>query len=97
MWYWRRIQENKRSEGVTSKQVLERIGEKRKLLNDILQRKANWIGHILRRNCLLRDAIEGRQMTELKEVGKRRTQLLNDLGNRRRHWELKEEAEDRKR
>ena len=66
-------------------------------INNILCRKANWIGHILRRNCLLRDAIEGRQMTELKEVGKRRTQLLNDLGNRRRHWELKEEAENRKR
>ena len=49
----------------------------------------------LRRNCLLQDAIEG-QMTEVKGVGRRRTQLLDDLSNRRRYWELKEEAEDRK-
>ena len=45
-----------------------------------------------KRNCLLRDAIEG-QMTEVKEVG-RRTHFLNDLRIRRRYWELKEEAED---
>jgi hypothetical protein len=37
---------------------------------------------------LLHDAIE------VKGVG-RRTQLLHDLRNRRRNWELKEEAEDR--
>jgi hypothetical protein len=36
-------------------------------------------------------------MTELKGVGRRRTQLLDVLRNRRRYWELKEEAEDRKR
>jgi hypothetical protein len=41
-------------------------------------------------------AIEG-QMTEVKGVGRRSTQLLDDLRNRRRYWELKEEAEDRKR
>ena len=32
-------------------------------------------------------------MTEVKGVGRRRTQLLDDLRNRRRYWELKEEAE----
>jgi hypothetical protein len=30
----------------------------------------------------------------MKGVGRRRTQLLDDLRNRRRYWELKEEAED---
>ena len=73
------------SEKVTNEQVLDRI-----------RRKSNWVGHILRRNCLLHDVIEG-QMTEVIGVGKRRTQLLTDLRNRRRYWELKEEAEDRKR
>ena len=62
-------------------EVLERIREKRKLLlNNILCRKVNWIGHILRRNCLLHDAIEG-NMTEVKRI--RRTHLLDDLGTRR--------------
>ena len=50
---------------VTNEEVLERIGEKRTLLNDILHRKANWVSHIPRRNCLLHDAIE-EQMTEVK-------------------------------
>ena len=43
------------SEKVTNGQVL----------NNILRRKANWIGHILRINCLLHDAFEG-QITEVK-------------------------------
>ena len=81
-------------EKVTNEQVLKRIGEKRILLNNtrILRRNINWIGHILRIVFLLHDAIEG-QMTEVKGV-ERRTQLLDDLGIRRRYWELKEEAED---
>ena len=46
------------SEKVTNEKILERIGEKRTLENNIQRRKANWTGHILRRNCLLHDAIE---------------------------------------
>ena len=69
------------SEIITNGQVLERVRE-RILLNDILRKKANLIGHILRRNCLLHDVIEG-QMTEVKGV-KIRTPLLDDFRNRRR-------------
>ena len=91
--------EDKMSEKINNEQVLERIGENRTLLNNILRRKANSIGHILRRNCLLHDAIEG-QMTEVKGVGgrrrRRRTQLLDDLRNRKRFWELRKEVEDRR-
>ena len=64
------------------------------LPNTILRRKVNWIARILRRNCFLRGVFEG-QMTEVKGVGRRKTQVLDDLRNRRRYWELKEEAEDR--
>jgi hypothetical protein len=74
MWCWRRMVKIKWSEKVTNEQVLDHIGEKRTLLNNILSRTANWIGHILRRNCL-HDAIEG-QMMEVKGVGRRRTQRL---------------------
>ena len=80
----------------SEKVINERIGEKRTLLNNTLRRKANSIGHILRRNCLLHDATEG-QMTEMKGAGRRRTQLLDDLRNRRICWESKEEVEARKR
>ena len=64
------------------------------MLPNILHRKAIWIGHSLRRNCLLHDTIE-RQMMEVKGIGRRRTQLLDDLKNRR-YWDIKEESEDRK-
>ena len=68
-----------------------RTGEKRTLLI-ILRKKANWIGHILRRNCLLLNVVEG-QMMKVKGVEKR-THLLDDMINRKRFWELKEVAED---
>ena len=74
----------------------EHVGKKRRILNNNLHRKVNWIGHILRRNCLLRDAIDG-QMAEVEGVEtRRRTQLLDDLRNRIIYWELKEEAKNRK-
>jgi hypothetical protein len=76
------MEQIKWSDKVTAELVLERIGEKRAFLNKILTRKNNWIGHILRINCLLHDPIDG-QMAEVKGVG-RRTQLLDDLRNRRR-------------
>ena len=66
MWCWMTIEKIKWPKNVTSEQVLERIGEKRMLLNNIVRRKANWIGHILRRKSLFHSAIE-RQMTEGKK------------------------------
>ena len=47
------------SKKVTNEQAVDLLGEKRTVLNIILRKKANWIGYILRRNCLLHDAIEG--------------------------------------
>ena len=37
------------------------------------------------------------QMTEVKEIGRKRTQLLHYFRNIRTYWELKEKPEDRKR
>ena len=71
MWCRRRMENVKWSEKVTNEEVLDRIGENMTLLNNILPTG-------LARNCLLHDAIEG-QNTEVKGVGRRRTQLLNDL------------------
>ena len=39
----------------TNEQVLECTEEKTTLINNILRRKVNWIGHTLRRNCPLHD------------------------------------------
>jgi hypothetical protein len=40
--------------------VLHRVKEKRNVIHTIRRRKANWIGHMLRRNCLLKHVIEGK-------------------------------------
>jgi len=61
-------------------------------------RKANWIGHILRRNCVLKHVIEGKLEERIEVMGRRewrRKQLLDDLKETRRHRKLKEEALDR--
>jgi hypothetical protein len=58
MWCWRRMEiswtDHVRSE------VLLRVKEQRNILHEISTRKANWIGYILRRNCLLQQVIEGK-------------------------------------
>ena len=41
MWWWRRIEKIKWSEKVTNEQVLDRIGEKRTLLNNVIHIKSN--------------------------------------------------------
>ena len=69
------------------------LGEKMTLVNNILRRIANWIGHTLRINCLLHDAIEGQRM-EVIGLRRKLTQLFDDLRNRRRYWELKVKVEE---
>ena len=45
---------------VKNELVLYRVKENRNILHTIKRRKANWIGHIWHRNCLLKHIIEGR-------------------------------------
>ena len=44
---------------VRNEEVLQRIKEEGNILQKIKIRKANWTAHIWRRNCLLKDVIEG--------------------------------------
>ena len=73
---------------------LLRVNEQRNILHEIRTRKANWIDHILRRNCLLQQVIEGKIKGQI-EVTRRRKKLLDDLKDRRGYCQLKEEALDR--
>jgi hypothetical protein len=70
----------------------------RNILHEIRKRKTNWIGHISRRNCLLKEVIEGNiqgQKEVTRRRGRRRKKLLDDLGDRTGYSHLKEEALDR--
>ena len=81
-----------------NEEVLLRVNEQRNILHEIRKRKANWIGHILRRNCLLKQVTEGKikgQIEVTRIRGRRCKKLLDDLKDRRGHCQLKEEALDR--
>jgi len=83
---------------VKNEDVLLRVKEQRNILHEILKRKANWIGHILRRNCLLQRVIEEKIQGGIEVIGRRgrrRRKLLDDLKEKRRYSHLKEEALDR--
>jgi hypothetical protein len=80
---------------VRNEEVLHRVKEDRNILHTIKIRKANWIGHILRRNCLLKHVIEGKVQGVVGRRGRRCEQLLDDLKEKRGYWKLKEEALDR--
>jgi len=98
MWCWRRMEKISWTDHVRNEDVLLRVKEQRYILHGIRKRKANWIGNILRRNCLLRRVIEGKIKGEIEVTGRRgrrRRKLLNDLKGRRGYFLLKEEALDR--
>jgi hypothetical protein len=83
---------------VRNEEVLLRVKEQRNILHEIRKRKANWIGLILRRKCLLQQVIEGEIKRGIEVTGKRgrrRRKLLDDLKERRGYSHLKEEALDR--
>jgi hypothetical protein len=79
-------------------EVLLRVNEQRNILHEIIKWKANGIGHILRRNCLLERVIEGKIKGGIEVTGRRgriRRKLLDDLKERRGYSHLKEETLDR--
>ena len=59
MWCWKRMEKISWTDHVRN-EVLLRVNEQRNILHEIRKRKANWIGHILRRNCLQQQVIEGK-------------------------------------
>jgi len=83
---------------VRNEEVLLRVKEQRNILREIGKRKANWIGHVLHRNCLLQRVIKGKIQGGLevtRRQGRRLRKLLDDLKERRGYSYLKEEALDR--
>jgi hypothetical protein len=100
MWGWRRMEKISWTDHVRNEEVLLRVKEQRNILrvHERKKRKANWIGHILRRNCLIQQVIEGKIKGGIEVTGRRgrrRRKLLDNLKERRGYSHLKEEALDR--
>ena len=74
--------------------VLERVGDRRIMLELIKKRKGNWLGYLLRRNYLLKDALEG--LVNGKKVRDRKIyQMIDNIVINRLYADTKRKAEKR--
>jgi len=65
-----------------NEEVLRGVKLERNILPTVKRREADWIGHILCRDCLLKHVIEGKIEGTIVVTGRRgrkRRQLLDDL------------------
>jgi hypothetical protein len=94
MWLWRRMAKVSYKDRKTNECVLEMVGEGRKLVGMIVQRKKNWIGHVLRGDGLLREVIEGK-MEGRRPRGRPRMGMLEELKEGSSFVDMKRRAENR--
>ena len=60
MWIWRRMEKISWVYKTSNEEVLKRVNEIKTMLDTVRKRKHIWLGHVLKRESLLRDIIEGR-------------------------------------
>ncbi|KAJ4437426.1 hypothetical protein ANN_17570 [Periplaneta americana] len=78
MWTWGRKERVKWTDRIRNEVVFERVGEERMMLKLIRKRKRNWLCHWLRKNCLLKDALEG-IVNGRGLRGRRKYQMIDDI------------------
>ena len=81
-----------------NEEVLQRVKEEWNILQTVNRRKVNWIGHILRGNCLLKQVTEGKIEGSIEVTGRRGRRfklLLDGLKEALGYCKLKAEAPDR--
>ena len=94
MWIWRRIEKISYTEHITNEEVLNRVSETRVLIETILRRKKNWIGHVLRGEGMMKEIIEGK-FDGRKGRGRSRIGMLDDLKEGGTYDVMKRKASDR--
>ena len=73
-----RMEKIRWTEKMTNEAVLKIVGEKQRMVEVIIQRKKNWIGHVVRGDGLLREVIEGK-MDGKRSRGRPRIGMLDEL------------------
>ena len=94
MWFWRRIEGISWKDHMKNEEVLSRVGERRTLIETIVRRKKNWIGHVLRGQGTLKKIIEGR-MEGKRGRGRMRIGMLDLLQEEGGYTAMKRRALDR--
>ena len=77
---------------VKNEEILRRVKEEVNILHTTKRKDVNWIGHILRRKCILKHVIAGKLEVRIEVTGRRqrrRKQLLDDLKKKRRYSKQK--------
>jgi hypothetical protein len=70
MWCCRRMEKISWTDCVGKEEELQRVKEERNILQTIKTRKANLIGHMLHRNCLLKHVIDGKIKGRIEVTGR---------------------------
>ena len=78
MWIWRKCENISWRDKTSNDEVLRRVNEERGMLKAITKRKKSWVGSILSREGLMKDALEGR-MEGKRQQGRPRQQMLDDI------------------
>ena len=78
----------------SNEQVLQDVGEERSMVQTVVKRKKNWIGHVLRGEGMMKDVMEGR-IEGKRCVGRRRQSMLHELMEGGSYVQMKRKAEDR--
>ena len=71
LWCWRRMEKISWTNCVRNG-VLHGAKKERNILHTLQGRKVDWIGHILRRKCILKHIVEGKIEGGIEMMGKRR-------------------------
>ena len=82
------------TEKITNEEVLRRVGEKRSMVETIVRRKKNWIGHIMRGDALMKEVMEGK-MEGKRGRGRKRIGMIDELMENKQYGDLKRRAEER--
>jgi hypothetical protein len=93
MWIWRKVGKVNWRDKRTNEEVLKSVGENRCLVESIVKRKKNWIGHVVRGDGLLKTVLEGR-MEGKRPRGRPRMGMIDDL-KEGSYVAMKRRAEDR--
>src|SRR3989442_2040062 len=78
VWLWRGLEKISWRDKIRNDEVFARVKEERCLIRTIRQRQKNWIEHVLKREGLLRDVMQGR-VKETKRPGKPRKGMIRYL------------------
>jgi hypothetical protein len=72
---------------VRNEAVLHRVKEVRNIVHTAKRSEANWIGHILRRNCILKHVTEGKKEGRLYMRGRRGNEVSS-------YWKMLRKADN---